>query len=104
MSSWARVGVKVVCVDDAWPENSWYGYEVLPVKGQAYTIRDLVEYEGTLCCLLVEVQNSPQDYNQGMIEAAFAVRRFRPLITQEDDVAMFRELLNVADKKVEEDV
>lgn len=87
--SWARPGVKCVCVDASWPSGSWYGPEALPVKGQQYTIRDLETYEGTNCCRLVEIVNPLMDYNQGMIEAAFALKRFRPLVTQQDDIALF---------------
>jgi hypothetical protein len=95
MSSWAKPGVKCVCVDDTWPAGSWYGVEALPTRRTEYTIRSLVDCAGVPCCRLEEIVNAPLDYQEGVVEAAFALSRFRPLITrtQEQDVSIFTPLL-----------
>lgn len=91
MSAWAKPGVKCVLVEDNWPAGSFYGTEVLPVVGTAYTVRELVQIQGFLLCRLVEIRNPTLDYRQGFMECAFDVGRFRPLVvrTQEQDVALF---------------
>lgn len=96
MSSWARVGVKCVCVDNTdHPEL---------VNGEQYTITAVSPHKNKRAGgkfkdtdLLVRVKEA-QNWSFAW---GFAIERFRPLITQEDDVAMFREWLVV--KKVEEE-
>lgn len=92
MSSWARAGVKCVCVD----ATPLYGddKEIYPVEGQTYTVRS-VEGGGVT---LQEVRNIPRLYSDGFGEVLFRISRFRPLVTrtQQQDVAMFSHLLTGA--------
>lgn len=97
MSSWARVGVKCVCVDNT-------GHSVLSV-GMVYTITGVGSFRGAVKegkfkeSMVAISLHGVLNYSS---PAGFAIERFRPLITQEDDVAMFREWLVV--NKVEEEV
>lgn len=95
MSSWAKPGVKCVCVDGS-PRDGGR-YSALPVEGRVYTIAS-VEYcvwangEG-LGVHLAEVRRRPADLDGKVYP--YHVSRFRPLITrtQSEDVALFRKLL-----------
>lgn len=102
MSSWARVGVRCVCVDIS--GCGGYGHEIKPEVGVIYTIREILwsETHRHHQFLLNEIIQPKIHYQDGWLEPAFGAHRFRPLITQEDDVAMFREWLVV--NKVEEEV
>lgn len=92
--SWARVGAKVVCVD-----NAFHG-GLLPVLqvGAVYEIFRVVPLSGLhrgpyardrVGCALVGI------HNPYMRDGSFALSRFRPLVTrtQEQDVALFTHLL-----------
>jgi hypothetical protein len=87
-----HVGQKVVCIKD----TDWYPRmkqpwqnETLPVKGEVYTIRDIVPNwdRGKTGLRLVEIVNEPAIY-EGHLgrrwECCFNISRFRPLITVED--------------------
>lgn len=90
MTTWAKPGVKVVCVSG--PRG---GFTMLPVSqpniGETYTIRAVRNSPATgeLGFCLEEIWNpiSPQ----WGIEYAFVAVRFRPLVTetQEQDIALF---------------
>ncbi len=74
MAHWARPGVKCVCIEG----GPWFGgrTEDGPEKGEVCTI---TEVSGGGWLTLAEY-----DSNDG-----FAVCCFRPLVSQEDDVALF---------------
>lgn len=62
-----------------------YGDERRPTKGQVYTVRAIVgppTYRRT-CFLLAEIRNRPRLYSSpymvGVMEFAFAAKRFRPI-------------------------
>lgn len=86
MASWARPGVKVVCVDGA--PHKGGTYKVLPEEGAVYTIaavRHWVWRNGQgLGVDLLEV-----DRVVNGVRIPFGVERFRPLVSQSDDVALF---------------
>jgi hypothetical protein len=91
MSSWARVGVKCVC---AFVPEKADTYDVnLPQEGEAYTIRGIEMFGGHVGVVLDEIQNAVTQYADGIGEVLFDVRMFKPLISQADDVAMFRKLV-----------
>ena len=95
MSSWAAPGVKCVCVEDeGFSVAGKYGM-MFPVKGLEYTVRGVSSF-GTygLGLLLVEVANPIARWQNGVHEAAWNIDCFRPLITQEQDLALFRHLLS----------
>jgi len=71
-------GQRVICIDDSFPDGIRDIFNALPVKGQQYTVRDLVPGVGWKlneepAVYLVELVNMP---NQHGIEPGFACRRF----------------------------
>lgn len=76
MSSWARVGVKVVCVDDS---ASHHGPCDL-ISGSIYVITEVIQ---GITAVGINVEGAVSKA-QG-----FHLWRFRPLITESDDVALF---------------
>lgn len=84
MSGWAKVGAKCVCVDAGVARSG----DAL-IEGRVYTVSSFIgerDCEGNLGLLLKEATS---DHPTG----AYKLRRFRPLITQQDDVALFQHLL-----------
>lgn len=99
MSAWAKPGVKVVCIDATW----YAGHFPAKIKeGFVYVIDSVremdggdwseVDLSGAVGLLLQGVWNDDHD------EGVFASTRFKPLITktQDQDVFMFKSLLNKA--------
>jgi hypothetical protein len=97
--SWAVRGRKVVCVDGSPPPDRADHYRAWPEQGAVYTIREVlwVETLQMYQVRLVEIQNAVHWYkNTGDFEPAYALRRFKPLVTIEDDMeAHFVALLDV---------
>lgn len=108
MSAWAKVGAKCVCIREPNASQRLSG-AAYPVKGQVYTVRDVrvVTFgkgAGDVCLLLEEIYN-PAQLNaylgrQSPLEPGMPVDAFRPLITrtQEEDLAIFRPLLETVGK------
>ena len=90
MSAWARPGVKCVCIDGNWPEWEMAegGVTRAPMADEVLTISE-VRKDGYLRFVEIPVQQGAG------IGLAWAVESFRPLITrtQQQDVALFRDLL-----------
>lgn len=96
--SWAKVGAKVVCVDDSHsPATHMDGL----AKGTVYTIRwvgmDFVGEAG-MCVRLVEIiRDRPYIGHEsaGRMDIPYMIGRFRPVQTktQEQDMEMFAPLL-----------
>lgn len=80
-------GQKVVCIDDKFPEDIWRFYDLLPVAGVTYVIRDVqlgVNWKGEageVAVTLVGIANPCSDMPP-YPERGFNAERFRPL---EDD-------------------
>lgn len=98
MSSWARPGVKCVCVDNL--HRTRARENPVLVVGRVYEVTKVVSITGNTVgpyrherkgLVLAGVLN-PYDVKDG----AFALSRFRPLVTktQEQDVAIFRHHLS----------
>lgn len=88
--SWAKPGVKVVCIKDTFIEIDPPKLKFTPFrKGEIYTISS-VEIDPEYGLFLTFVGRSP--YNWGHING------FRPIITktQKQDVAIFAPLLNTS--------
>jgi hypothetical protein len=91
--SWARVGAKVVCVDDRPGDGTrWVEGEEL-VRHRLYTIAAVLPHLAQVQLQEVErasISKRIFGYN------GYGVDRFRPLITrsQSEDVAEFRKLLD----------
>jgi len=90
MSSWAKPGVKCVCVDDDWliPLSS-KAYR-LPMLNEVLTVSGVFEANDELFLAFDEIP-----YDQGLPHR-WHVIHFKPLITQSDDIAMFKSLLTPA--------
>lgn len=92
-----RVGQKVVCV--AVPGGG-YGDELLPVKGDIYTIRALRVFSQGEGVALCEIKNDARNYGpDGVHEAYFYVGCFRPLVTRKNDISIFTRILDDVSKK-----
>lgn len=90
------IGQKVVCIWDQWGVQL-YG-ETMPVKGRAYTIREMgLDYDGSAVLRFEEIVNSPRPYTQGFIECWFWHERFAPTT----DITIFNEILANAPKELE---
>lgn len=96
MSAWARPGVKCVCVD-----SYMDGEPPVLVEGAVYQVARVISdngtntigrYAGARQSLVLVGLINPYDERYG----SFALARFRPIVTrtQEQDVAIFRPLLN----------
>lgn len=96
LPSWAVPGRKVVCVDasEHYAGNPEFrdGLDGL-TKGQIYTIRGVYfrETTGRYCIRVSEIFGR---YDARGEDVGFAIVRFRPVITLEDDMLTFRSLLN----------
>lgn len=97
MSSWAKVGAKCVCVDDGPPHHSLpegfsWGVGVAVRAGKVYEIRS-VQTHRLLSVKTIKLAGVP---DRSGIDDGYDLSRFRPLITktQEQDVSMFKSLLN----------
>jgi hypothetical protein len=92
MSSWAKPGVKCVCIDASGRVNGvqyeWRGDA--PIAGETYTIRRVWAAPGGDAVMdFVELQRLTDGLGYG-------VYRFRPLVepkTEAQDVAMFKSLI-----------
>lgn len=73
-----KVGQKVVCVSCNFYSLGELG-EVLPEKGEIYTVRSTEIFKGRQCITLEEIMNQPRKYLQGMVECVFGADNFRPV-------------------------
>ena len=89
MASWARPGVKVVCVNaDAGTGHKWSGDG--PVVGAVYTIRSVfIGPTGGLSMDFLELRRGQRARERYGDLIGYWVDRFRPLVSQSDDVALF---------------
>lgn len=103
MSSWAKPGVKCVCVKS----TPWVNYVdrgpsrypiVFPTYRQVLTVREVHNSYGGVGLRFEEIRNEPLwiDEQGNSSEAMFDAELFRPIIekTEEQDVAKFRHLLS----------
>jgi hypothetical protein len=90
--SWARKGMKVVCINDQRLESSEVHTGFL-VAGSAYTIDGAYHHpsDGRIGLFLAEAPGKYQGH-----PVAYDLRRFRPAVepkTEAEDLAQFRKLL-----------
>ena len=91
MSSWAKPGVKCVCVNDKWDDylsnrQSTASNHRVPMKNEVLTISKVREWNGGLYIAFLEL-------NDGL---GYSVMNFKPLISQSDDIAMFKAIADGA--------
>jgi len=106
-----HVGQKVVLVDDKWPRRTYDAQIRRPEKGGIYTIRGIrislvAERGGERPCLLLnEIVNpevivtSPQ--GRGFGEPAFDFSRFRPVLTRQTNISVFKAMLTPSKEQVD---
>lgn len=95
--SWARPGVKVVCINDAViPGVGTFWAGVVPPRGTVCTVRRAYRHsDGNAVLEIVEYPNE-----WGGSEWGWLVERFRPVRTIEDDLAAhFTHLLDIPASK-----
>lgn len=88
-----HVGQKIVCVEA--PVHNGYdtwGWEIFPIKGRVYTIRQILpeDDEGDIGILLVEIVNRNADYDSAFGELEFCQDYFRPLASKA--ISIFRKI------------
>lgn len=90
--SWSRVGAKVVCINNkALPGHVWSSLPQ-PRVGSIYTVTRMFisPIDGSPVVRLMELPETEP------FDGGYLISRFRPLITQQDDIeAHFRVLLDV---------
>mgnify|MGYP003578599562 CR=1 FL=1 len=107
MMSWAKPGVKCVCVDDKPRRIPLFTGSapvevggVYPVRGEVYTIQAVEWHESPLHFVgsflgvhLVEINRPPGRLTGNVVP--YRIERFRPLVTKtmEEDVTLFAPLL-----------
>lgn len=91
MSHWAKPGVKCVCVDNDEHPELVVGRDYTIISSRAPWVLAQGKY-GNKSRFLIEV-SGVRNWDGSVF---FAVERFRPLITktQEQDVALFRHILD----------
>lgn len=101
--SWARPGVKVVCVRP--PFGTGYDWESHPEISGIYTIREVVVVGDRTGLRLVEIVNMEAAYRESFTEVVFLVHRFRPLteVSESDttEATLFRKQRAMAPSDVE---
>lgn len=94
MASWAKVGAKVVCVDQK-PMPGWVLMHPPPKKGEVLTITGIQE-DRLGRGVTLTIGGYPNHSVLDGHDLGWHIRRFRPVKTQEQDVAMFKSLLESA--------
>lgn len=86
-----RVGQKVVCIDGN--IGGGCGLETFPIKGMVYTVRAVrwSDWHQSEQLRLVEIENEPRRYHDGVFECGFNSQRFRPVKTT--SIEIFRAML-----------
>lgn len=99
MTSWVKIGVKCVCIDDSpGREDHHFAQAPRPIGGKIHTISD-VTYRFGRCSVQVEELPSRMRGTDGVdYEIWMDARRFRPLVepkSEADDIKIFAPLLTV---------
>jgi hypothetical protein len=81
-----KVGSIVECINDIWEPRTIESVPNRPFKGNAYVIRDVVEYKHGTGLHLEEIYNPNIVFPSGMVaEPSFNIERFREM-TEIDDL------------------
>jgi hypothetical protein len=89
-----RAGQRVVCVHDYGGRVSRSGV-ILPDKDGVYVIREFDDSGSEPGLRLREIVNAPMQHTNvaGLIEPAFPVRYFRPVVSRPTDISLFTKML-----------
>lgn len=88
-----HIGQQVVCIMDNWADLD--PDEVCPVKGQVYTIREIIPYTDGIHFRFEEIVNKPLHYKEGLLECHFSFYAFRPV--RKTNIDVFTAMLAPAD-------
>ena len=93
MISWAKPGVKCVCIDASPYESP--GHPPLfgwPIERRVYTVKAVGQFHPHYDGVMLQIAELANPALIDGRDCGWDIRRFRPLITrtQEDDVALFR--------------
>lgn len=96
-----RSGMKVVCINDQFPDWTKKLYKRMPVKDVTYTVRDVflgrgLQGDGEVGITLHEIINPPDPTHIGKSEMGFSSERFAPLQDQDDEMEVEKEELVTA--------
>lgn len=96
--SWARVGAKVVCIRSSTTQHS---NETGVSEGSIYTIREIVEFPAAFGVGLRfrEISNPANNTFVGRIERAFWIDRFRPLVTDSEELGIEAQFYRAKSRK-----
>ena len=91
MNAWAKPGVKCVCV---------VAGPIGPALNEICTIKEVKPFDDGLYLVLSEYGWVHTDLGTSVERRRplFRVDRFRPLVSQEDDLALFRHHLNTVEE------
>ena len=92
------IGQKVVCFVD-FSHSRRYGIAV-PAKEHIYIVRDLINIGREPGLRLFEITNRPMKHSNWpqLIEPAFSISGFRPIIEHKTDISIFTEMLTGSSK------
>lgn len=99
-----RRGQKIVCVNDSSWNIFFEAYVIRPVKGDIYTIRDIIPGDAIdpmISFHLYEITNDPFPHPVGLLEPSFLAHRFRPIITRSTDISFATKILDNINEKVD---
>ena len=86
--NYMKVGSIVECINDIWEQRTLEAVPNRPFKGNAYVIRDIVEYKHGIGLHLEEIRNPDIIFPSGIIaEPSFNIERFREMTEIDDAVA-----------------
>lgn len=97
--------MKVVCINDNWQHKASDGSLrprfpdlIYPVKGQVYTIRQILTFENAPFYLFDEIKNPEMIWILGVHEMCFATYFFRPVT----DISELQKLTKIKTHELEE--
>lgn len=90
-----RIGTLVECIDGSFSQKQLLALKQIPVKGNHYFIREIVEYPHGVGVLLEELRNPLIQAYGSMLEPSFAVERFREIEGLDEAVDELLEVLEV---------
>jgi hypothetical protein len=96
--TWARVGVKCVCITDKWCIPDWASVDRVPMLNEVLTISNVASAHGSFSLQFEEIPETAEDH-EGVFFCHWMVECFRPLTTrtQEQDLEHFLPLLRTTE-------